>query len=72
MKITHSHKDYSPIDWQDMTDWFSTPLGDYLLQHPKCLCRLDTTQVIDNCNCQSARGSEKCDCEHSPVFAIPN
>jgi SAM-dependent methyltransferase len=35
MKITHSHNDYSPIDWQDMTDWFATPLGDYLLQHER-------------------------------------
>lgn len=35
MKIAHSHKDYSPADWQAMTHWFRTPLGSLLLQHER-------------------------------------
>lgn len=35
MKIAHSHSDYSPADWQAMTEWFATPLGRFLLEHER-------------------------------------
>lgn len=35
MKITQHDKDYSQADWQAMTAWFATPLGEYLLQHER-------------------------------------
>jgi hypothetical protein len=35
MKIAHNDRNYSPADWLGMTEWFTTPLGDYLLQHER-------------------------------------